>query len=321
MTMPQQQHYEDILPCPPLFVEAYVIRVLAHKVLVDPRLKLVKELDGSYSLNLHHSLFDPLVICYEEGSIELHLKLEKNVSVEVIELFSGSDERSSSISIELLEHARGAFYQLVDIPAEKRLRHRRSVKLYGNAYLSNHYINLSAGNFKHNFTIELLEARATADFYLLDQLYASAQSTTNLTIFHAAPQTESTQLVRAIYTDNANGSFLGKVIVEHGSAKSSAKQHYKTVLLSERAKASVMPQLEINNFDISASHGATVGELDKNVLFYLESRGLSTDEAKILLVSALNKEITNRIPRDEVREFIEEKVSIALSNALGVANV
>ncbi len=318
--MPLRKTFNEPIPSP-LLPDALLIRVRDDEVFADPRLKLEKVGDKKYCLHIKHSLFDPLVVHYEESCIDLDIKIEKNAWVEMIEHFSCSDQRPSSLTIELAEQARGSFYQLIETPKSASLEQQRKVRLSKDAYISNQCINLSLGSFKHGFDVELLEPRATVDFFLLDQLYGSAQSALNLTIFHRAPHTESTQLVRAIYADKSFGSFLGKVIVEKDAAKSSAKQHYKTVLLSEQAKASVMPQLEINNFDISASHGATIGELDKTALFYLQSRGLSLAAAKLMLVSALNRDIIDRILRVEVMELMKEKVDSSLKNALGAHDV
>ncbi len=103
---------------------------------------------------------------------------------------------------------------------------------------------------------------------------------------HAAPGATSRQVIRSVLDERATGSFLGKVAVARGAQKSDAIQSVKALLLSRSATANAKPELEIFADDVKCAHGATVGELDANALFYMVSRGISTDEARALLTEA-----------------------------------
>ena len=103
---------------------------------------------------------------------------------------------------------------------------------------------------------------------------------------HAAPGATSRQVIRSVLDDRATGSFLGKVAVARGAQKSDAIQSVKALLLSRSATANAKPELEIFADDVKCAHGATVGELDANALFYMASRGISNDEARALLTEA-----------------------------------
>lgn len=103
---------------------------------------------------------------------------------------------------------------------------------------------------------------------------------------HAAPGATSRQVIRSVLDDRATGSFLGKVAVARGAQKSDAIQSVKALLLSRSATANAKPELEIFADDVKCAHGATVGELDANALFYMASRGISSDEARALLTEA-----------------------------------
>ncbi len=105
-------------------------------------------------------------------------------------------------------------------------------------------------------------------------------------VHHAAPGATSRQVIRSVLDDRATGSFLGKVAVARGAQKSDAIQSVKALLLSRGATANAKPELEIFADDVKCAHGATVGELDANALFYMASRGISNDEARALLTEA-----------------------------------
>ena len=106
------------------------------------------------------------------------------------------------------------------------------------------------------------------------------------TVVHAAPGATSRQVIRSVLDDRATGSFLGKVAVARGAQKSDAVQSVKALLLSRTATANAKPELEIFADDVKCAHGATVGELNRDALFYMASRGIGEAEARALLTEA-----------------------------------
>ena len=105
-------------------------------------------------------------------------------------------------------------------------------------------------------------------------------------ILHAEPDATSTQTVRAILSGQATGSYLGKVAVARDAQRTDGSQSVKAMLLDRTATANLKPELEIYADDVKCAHGATVGELDRQSLFYLASRGLPPADAKALLLRA-----------------------------------
>jgi Fe-S cluster assembly protein SufD len=127
-----------------------------------------------------------------------------------------------------------------------------------------------------------------AHFELGGVLLARADQTLEIvtTVRHAEPNATSRQTIRSVLDDRATGSFLGRVAVARDAQKSDAVQSVKALLLSRAATANAKPELEIFADDVKCAHGATVGELNANALFYLASRGVGPDEAKALLTEA-----------------------------------
>ena len=127
-------------------------------------------------------------------------------------------------------------------------------------------------------------------------------------IDHAQPHCASHELYKGILAERARGVFSGKIYVRQDAQKTDAKQTNQTLLLSEEATINAKPQLEIYADDVKCTHGATVGQLDDEALFYLRSRGIGNDEARSLLTFAFANDIIGRIRIDPVRTVLEKRL-------------
>ncbi|MEJ2313162.1 MAG: Fe-S cluster assembly protein SufD [Gemmatimonadales bacterium] len=130
----------------------------------------------------------------------------------------------------------------------------------------------------------------------------------------AAPNAHSDLLYKGALTDSADSVFRGLIRVDPGAQLTDAYQTNRNLLLSEDSHATSLPNLEIEADDVRCSHGATVGQVDENMLFYLMSRGLDRQQAERLLVFGFFDEVLKRIPVEGVRkrigEAIEEKIGL-----------
>jgi Fe-S cluster assembly protein SufD len=125
---------------------------------------------------------------------------------------------------------------------------------------------------------------------------------------HAMPHCASREYYRGILSGRATGVFNGKIIVRKDAQKTDAIQSNKNLLLSEEASINTKPQLEIYADDVRCTHGATVGQLDAEALFYLRSRGIGGEEARRLLISAFASDVLDRIRLEPLRTVIERLV-------------
>jgi Fe-S cluster assembly protein SufD len=123
----------------------------------------------------------------------------------------------------------------------------------------------------------------------------------NLVIHHAVPNGVSRQLWRSVADDKSACSVAARVEVARDAQKTDGEQSLKGLLLARSATINAKPELEIFADDVKCAHGATVGELDRNALFYLESRGVTPDEAKALLTRAFVADALDRIGEEDVR--------------------
>ena len=123
----------------------------------------------------------------------------------------------------------------------------------------------------------------------------------NLIVRHDVPGGMSRQVWRSVADDKAACSVAARVEVARGAQKTDGEQSLKGLLLARSATINAKPELEIFADDVKCAHGATVGELDRSALFYLESRGISPDEAKALLTRAFVADALERIGEEEVK--------------------
>jgi Fe-S cluster assembly protein SufD len=120
-------------------------------------------------------------------------------------------------------------------------------------------------------------------------------------IDHATPHCESHELYKSVLDGSARGVFNGKIFVRQDAQKTDAKQTNKTLLLSDDATIDTKPQLEIFADDVKCTHGATVGQLDEDQVFYLRARGIGETEARDLLTFAFATDVINRVHVDALR--------------------
>jgi Fe-S cluster assembly protein SufD len=125
------------------------------------------------------------------------------------------------------------------------------------------------------------------------------------TIDHALPHNGSHEVYKGLLGGRARGVFNGKIIVRPDAQKTDAKQTNKALLLSDAAQINTKPQLEIFADDVKCTHGATVGQLDAEMVFYLRARGLSLHDARALLIQGFAGDLVNRVRFEPLRARLE----------------
>lgn len=143
----------------------------------------------------------------------------------------------------------------------------------------------------------------------------SNQHVDNATIIdHAKPNSESHELYKGVYADKSKGIFSGTIIVREDAQLTNAIQSNQGLLISDNAACYARPQLKIWADDVKCTHGATVGQLDEEALFYLMSRGIKKSMAKAILIKAFMHEIVSNIEDTELVEYAENKMFAKLDS-------
>ncbi|MDQ3130381.1 MAG: Fe-S cluster assembly protein SufD [Acidobacteriota bacterium] len=169
-------------------------------------------------------------------------------------------------------------------------------------------INLGARLSRHDV---LVKFNAEGGEAFVDGLYFLGESQhhdTHSVIKHDVPNCTSHQTYKGILNDKSRGVFNGKVFVAVGASGTDGYQSNKNLLLSNEARVDTKPQLEIFNDDVKCSHGATVGQLEEEELFYLLSRGLNDNLARNLLTYGFAEEIINKIEIESIKKQLDEAV-------------
>jgi Fe-S cluster assembly protein SufD len=130
----------------------------------------------------------------------------------------------------------------------------------------------------------------------------------HMIVEHAQPHCASHEYFNGILDDKSRGVFHGRILVRKIAQKTDAKQTNKNLLLSDHATADTKPQLEIYADDVKCTHGATIGQLNDESIFYLRSRGIGADNARRMLIHAFAGEIIARVKHDSVREELDKLV-------------
>ncbi|MBN2611108.1 MAG: Fe-S cluster assembly protein SufD [Bacteroidales bacterium] len=181
------------------------------------------------------------------------------------------------------------------------------ISLHGGFIRNNTFVNIN-GEHAENYTYGL---------FIAD----TKQHVANYTMInHAKPYCTSTQLFKGILNENASGAFNGKIYVAQDAQKTMAYQKNNNILLAPSAKMNSKPQLEIYADDVKCSHGATVGQLDNEALFYLRSRGISEKEARHLLMYAFANDIISNISTMHLRERVIDLIDKRLRGRLSRCN-
>ncbi|UCC84326.1 MAG: Fe-S cluster assembly protein SufD [Gemmatimonadota bacterium] len=126
---------------------------------------------------------------------------------------------------------------------------------------------------------------------------------------HASPHCDSRQFYNGILNDSASGVFSGRIIVHKEAQKTDAKQTNRNLLLTDEAQMDSKPQLEIYADDVKCTHGATIGQLDDDAIFYLRARGVPEDTARTLLLFGFAAENLERMRQAPIRDYVESLVT------------
>ena len=171
------------------------------------------------------------------------------------------------------------------------------------------YVDLGGRLVRSDLRVQLAEAGASCD---ISGVFLAAQGQhvdNHSRIDHIAPHTTSDEAFRGIVGERGRGVFNGKVVVHAGAQGTDARQSSDNLLLSEHGEVDTKPELEIYTDDVKCAHGATVGDLDAQQLFYLRSRGMDEETARGLLIFAFANALLRRIEVPELRKRVVTAVA------------
>ena len=241
--------------------------------------------------------------------------VHKNASFNLIESVV-SQESGSKIFINSLtevfieENAACDHYVLQRAKSGTRLVTATEVSQLRHSVYSNYTFSLpSADIIRNNLHLSLNDKETESHLFGL-YLGAGKQLIDNHSLVnHKMPHCNSNEIYKGVLTENSTGVFNGKIFVQQDAQKTNAFQQNNNLLLSDKASVNSKPQLEIFADDVKCSHGSTVGQLSKEAMFYLQSRGIGEQKARALLVNAFAFDVTEKIKVPELEEYINQLVT------------
>jgi Fe-S cluster assembly protein SufD len=183
------------------------------------------------------------------------------------------------------------------------------IRQVGKSYTHTVTISLDGGIVRNNLNIVLDAERCESHLYGLYFQKGKSHIDNHTLVDNVKPNCFSNELYKGIIDDNATAVFNGKIYVQRDAQKTNAYQSNKNVLLSNGASVNTKPQLEILADDVKCSHGCTVGQLNEEGLFYLQSRGITEKNARSLLLHAFAVDILEHIKPAPIREYVNRLIS------------
>ncbi len=259
------------------------------------------------------------LVAASEGPIvsspRLVIVLEENARATVIETHAGAENDSLSNAVVEIELAAGASLEHIHVQAHGEQAHHVAttrVRVARDATYRSHVVSLGARLSRHDLSVELAGEGARCELFGLSLLGGSQHADHHTFVDHAVPHGSSEQVYEGAYAGTSRGVFSGAVLVRRHAQRTEAHQKNRNLILSDGALVDSKPQLEILADDVRCTHGATIGQIEDDTLFYLRARGIGEQDAREMLVRGFLQEQVSRIACEPARADIERRVSARL---------
>lgn len=241
---------------------------------------------------------------------------EKGSAVTVIEDYIGNDKaaylNNPVTEIVVDDGARVDHYKLQRESEEAFHIASIQVSQGMESHFASHSVTFGGQLTRNNIHSYLTGPDASCTFNGLFMIDGTRHVDNHTLIHHSAPACRSWELYHGILDDSARGVFNGKIYVRPEAQKTDSQQTNRSLMLSNDSRMDAKPQLEIFADDVKCSHGATVGRIDSDALYYLRSRGVSEPDARKMLTLAFGRQVTNRFELEPLRKTVERLLASRL---------
>ena len=284
------------------FGEFQVIRIPKESVTEKP-------IELSFAADEGTAIFPHVVVIAEAGS-----------KATIVETYASTARGFTNAAIQIVveDNANLTHYRVQKDAPEAFHYGVTEVSLNRGSIYNSTNINLGGALSRHDIDVKFTAEGGEAFVDGLYMLNGSQHSDTHSIIDHQVPNCTSHQTYKGVMNDKSRAVFNGKVFVRENAHGTDAQQSNKNLLLSNEARVDTKPQLEIFNDDVKCSHGATVGQLEEEELFYLLTRGLPETLARNLLTYGFAEEIINKIGIESIKKELDEAVLNRLNTKLEV---
>ncbi len=270
---------------------------------------------GGIALRVHKNkrIEAPLALDFTgQGHVRALLVLDEGASLTLVERSDAGDTRNTGFEIVLGRNARLDHVRIAPNSSAVQVE-EISMTLANDAQYRAHFANFGAKLSRLELAIALEGEGAGVDLSGVSVLSGSSHADVTTHVTHAVGQTQSVQLFKKVVGGGAQAIYQGKVTVKPDADGSDSRQTAKALLLGPKAEADLKPELEILADDVKCAHGAAVGDLDADSLFYLKSRGIPENDARHLLLHAFLEDAVEGIANTDLREMVRGAVAHALT--------
>jgi Fe-S cluster assembly protein SufD len=188
------------------------------------------------------------------------------------------------------------------------------IRQTGTSYVNAIIVSLNGEIVRNNTNVVMEAPHCEAHLYGLYFQKGNSHIDNHTIVDNVMPHCFSNELYKGMMDENSTGVFNGKIFVRQPAQKTNAFQSNKNILLSNNASVNTKPQLEIFADDVKCSHGCTIGQLDEEGLFYLQSRGIPEKTAKSMLLVGFASDILDKINLPHIRTYVDHLVAERLGN-------
>ena len=289
-----------------LLAQDALLIYIPKNVTLEKPLQLVNILNASIPVMacrriliiLEENAHAKMLVCDHTQNQELDF-----LNTQVVEIFAG---KNSSFDLYDLEESGEHTHRVSSIWA--RQEEGSNLLLNG--------ITLVNGSTRNDYRIDVVGEHCETHLYGMAIAGGEQHIDNHTDICHHVGHCSSNELFKYILEDNARGAFSGRILVDPDSPKVEAYQGNKNICTSNKAKMYTKPQLEIYTDDVKCSHGSTIGQLDQDAIFYMQTRGISKDEARMLLMQAFMTDIIASVRMDSLKNRLRHLIDKRLYGKL-----
>jgi Fe-S cluster assembly protein SufD len=274
------------------FADLKIIRIAKETSVTEP-------IDLHFAADENTAIFPHVLVIAEAGS-----------KATIVESYASPAKSFTNAAVQIVveDNANLTHYRVQKESADAFHVGTTEVSVGRGSVYNSTSINLGGAISRHDIDVKFTAEGGEAFVDGLYMLSGSQHHDTHSIIDHQVPNCTSHQNYKGVLNDKSRGVFNGKVFVRENAHGTDAKQSNKNLLLSNDARVDTKPQLEIYNDDVKCAHGATVGQLEEEELFYLLTRGLPETLARNLLTYGFAEEIINKIGIESIRMELDTAV-------------
>src|SRR3989338_1847666 len=247
-----------------------------------------------------------------KGPIIITSHISKKAKAESIERSSSTEEayyKSQTVQIFAKENAHIMFSSIQELSPETYNFVIKRGKVEANANIT--WLDATLGSKYTHLRVQthLTSLHANTENYSLYFNQGKQIFDLNTESLHKTRQTNSNMLCKGVITENARTIYQGRILIEKDSKNCKAKQKSENLLIDEHARCDAVPILEVENDEVQCSHGATIGKLNEENIFYFTARGIEENIAKQMIIAGFLEPIINKFPTEEIQEHIRKNIT------------